>query len=234
MRLGERHLGLRLAQRGGRRVDLLLGRRLFGKAALALIVGLGPDLSRLRRGELSPGLLQLGRKILPRDFGAELQPGELGLGDLKGAFGGIAVLNILPRIDVDQRFALAHELIVVDVEGDDESRDLRRDRHRASVRVGVVRRLDVEGGEIEIGAAGDGARRDEKADEQKRALLFRRRRFVLRRGLVLVRFGAILGRRLGDPGFRRPFVPLAQFGLGHFGFGLLIHPVIRSTCLWRP
>ena len=41
LRLGERHLRLGLTERGGRRVDFLLGRRQFREAALALIIGLG-------------------------------------------------------------------------------------------------------------------------------------------------------------------------------------------------
>ena len=52
---------------------------------------------------------------------------------------------------MDERLILAHELIVVDVERDDEARNLRRDRHRAPVRVGVVGRLDVQRREIKIG-----------------------------------------------------------------------------------
>ena len=117
----------------------------------------------------------------------------------------IALLNILPRIDMDQRFALVNELIVVDVKRDDEPRDLRRNRHRASVRIGVVGGLYVAGGEIEIAATGDRARRDEQADEQKRALLFRRGRFVLRRGFVWL--GALFrgkSRRARVPAPSRP------------------------------
>ena len=123
---------------------------------------------------------------------------------------------------MDQRFALVHELIVVDVKRDDETRHLRRNRHRASIRIGVVGGLNVAGGEIEIAAAGDRARRDEQADEQKRALFFGRQRFLVRRGFV--RLGALFRGSLGELVFRRPLVPLAKLG-----FGLLIHPEIRST-----
>ena len=52
---------------------------------------------------------------------------------------------VLPRIDMDQRLALVHELVVGDVERDDEARDLRRDGDGAAIGIGVVGGFDIAG-----------------------------------------------------------------------------------------
>ena len=143
LRLGERDLRLRLPQSRRGSVDFLLGRRLFWQAPLALIVGLRPDLSRLRRGELGLRLLQQSGKIFAGDFGAECLAGELRFRGVQHAFGDCPVVLILPRIDMDERLALADELIVGHVEGHDLARDLRRDIHGTPVDKGVVGRYNV-------------------------------------------------------------------------------------------
>ena len=98
-------------------------------------------------GELRLRLLELGRKILARDLDAELLPGILRLGGRQRAFGLIAVVDVLPRIDVDQRLALLDELIVGHVERNHVAGDPRRDDDGAAIGVGVVGAFEIAGGE---------------------------------------------------------------------------------------
>ena len=113
------HLGLRLLQRGGGGIDVLLGGRQFGQALLPIVIGLRLGKIGLGVRELRLRLLKLRREILARDFGAELLARKLRFCRRQRALGLFAVVDVLPRIDVDQQLVLLDELVVVDVERND-------------------------------------------------------------------------------------------------------------------
>jgi hypothetical protein len=76
----------------------------------------------------------------------------------------VAVVDVLPRVDVDQQLILLDELVVVDGEGQHHAGNLRRNGDGAAVGIGVVGAFDVAGGEPVIEAAGDQQENDDRAD----------------------------------------------------------------------
>ena len=115
--------------------------------------------------ELGPGLLELRREILLCDLQPILLPAILRLGGGKRAFGLLAVDLILPRVDMDERLALFDELVVVDVERDHHARDLRGDRDRAAVGIGIVGVLDAARRDPVIKSADGEQRQHHDADD---------------------------------------------------------------------
>ena len=165
-RLVEQHVRLCLLQvRGRGAVDLLLRRRLARQALLAGEVGLALYERGLGRVEVRLRHLQRGGEVLLGDLGAELLAGELRLCRVELALRLVARVHELARVDVDQRLALAHELVVGDVERDDASGDARRDLDRAPVGIGVVRVLGIEPRKPPVDAAEREQDDDDDGDE---------------------------------------------------------------------
>src|SRR6266481_813354 len=145
LRLGQLDLRFCLPERGRRLIDVLLRRSRLPKADRSVIVGLRFGEAGLGAFKLRLCLFEQSGEVLFGNLRGELLPGILGLGGRQRTFGLVPTVFVLSRIDVDQRLALLHELVVVDVERNDFARNLRRYGNGPAVRVSVVGAFEVAG-----------------------------------------------------------------------------------------